>query len=455
MNSYRGKLIDASFAKGRLSCELQVHRDQLVILAQRPSSAAISDGRTRPDAPAKPRTIALDFLSLRRGGSRDRLIYLSASDASMPKGVSAYTSEQAILDDSFLAAHPHTQPQVRRLKRAKVKQRSFTVAGFLILLALPILFFSNMSLLSKLAASAVPVELEQTLAEQAIDGLLAEYSVLADTGAKAKADAKNEETAEKPADERTDSARLKADQALRAFVEPLITSVKTQSDSPYHYRVLVSSDSAINAFALPGGTIVINLGLIEKAESSEAVYGVLAHEIMHVEERHGVRNLISSAGTWLVIGAVFGDVSGLAGTLVGLAPLLLNQSYSRAFESAADRGAVDLLEVSDIDPAGLKNFFELLLAEHSQAPEDDQGEDTPQDSDDSQAEEKGSSEPADASKDSSDELPDFFSTHPATSKRIAAIDKMLDDRKPRQHPYRDVGPLFNALKEALDSSNAP
>lgn len=73
------------------------------------------------------------------------------------------------------------------------------------------------------------------------------------------------------------------------------------------FRLHIASDTNINAFALPGGYVVVNSGLLAAVKQPEELAGVLAHELAHVTRRHGLRNLIQSAGLMILAQAVFGQ----------------------------------------------------------------------------------------------------------------------------------------------------
>src|SRR5690606_23383925 len=65
--------------------------------------------------------------------------------------------------------------------------------------------------------------------------------------------------------------------------------------SRYKYQWFVSKDHEVNAFAIPGGIIVVNSGLLKKAESANELAAVLAHEVQHVEQKHALKNMLTSA----------------------------------------------------------------------------------------------------------------------------------------------------------------
>lgn len=136
--------------------------------------------------------------------------------------------------------------------------------------------------------------------------------------------------------------------------------------SRYPYEFHVARDPSINAFAMPGGFIVFHTGLLEKAGSAEEVAGVLAHEIQHVERRHGLRGLVHGAGWRVVLSLVLGDTGG--SLAASWAESLGTLSFSRNQETEADALGVRRLLDNDIDPQGMAAFFRKLMAEGSALP---------------------------------------------------------------------------------------
>ena len=114
--------------------------------------------------------------------------------------------------------------------------------------------------------------------------------------------------------------------SLEAITGPLLSTIP---DKRYKFHVYIIDDPTINAFALPGGFVVLNTGLLLAAESGEEVLGVLAHEISHVTLQHGIRKLLDSLGLILIVKAVLGDHSGIWGEVVSNGAFLLNQNFSR------------------------------------------------------------------------------------------------------------------------------
>jgi beta-barrel assembly-enhancing protease len=133
------------------------------------------------------------------------------------------------------------------------------------------------------------------------------------------------------------------------------------SGSKYQYQWYVLKDDAINAFAAPGGIIVVNSGLLKKADSPKEVAAVLAHEVQHVEQRHSLKNMLHAAGVGAVVLLVLGDANAV---LMIMAQQVSQQYFSRKVEADADLKGAQLLTKKQIDPSGMPSFFKKLAAEY-------------------------------------------------------------------------------------------
>ncbi len=137
----------------------------------------------------------------------------------------------------------------------------------------------------------------------------------------------------------------------------------------YPYRFRLVNDTAINAFALPGGPIYLNRGIVEEADREAEVAGVLAHEIAHVALRHGT-NQASKAqlaqAPLSILGGIFGG-GGVASIVTevagGFAANSLFLRYSRDAERQADLLGAQILYDAGYDPTGMPEFFEKLAAD--------------------------------------------------------------------------------------------
>ncbi len=134
------------------------------------------------------------------------------------------------------------------------------------------------------------------------------------------------------------------------------------------FHVEVVKNDLINAYALPGGSIVIFTGLIKNSGSAEEVAGVLAHEMAHVTLRHGMQMLAQSGAITIGVAALFGDVSGLTAAALELFTWQTMNNYSRGSENEADAEGFRMLQAAAIDPQGLPEFLLRLNKEVGDVP---------------------------------------------------------------------------------------
>ncbi len=156
---------------------------------------------------------------------------------------------------------------------------------------------------------------------------------------------------------------------LRIIDEMVAKLTASLPEHPYTFRVTVVDQPTINAFAAPGGYIVVLRGLIERTESAEELAGVLAHEIQHVMHRHATQLLLQQASTGVLIAALTGDISGAMAFGLESARRLGMLRYSRLIEEEADRDGMRMLLQAKIDPQGMLAFFEMLQQEKLELPD--------------------------------------------------------------------------------------
>ncbi|MBI3596866.1 MAG: M48 family metallopeptidase [Nitrospirae bacterium] len=161
---------------------------------------------------------------------------------------------------------------------------------------------------------------------------------------------------------------------------------------PYTFRVMLVTDPVVNAFAAPGGYIVVFSGLLEKSRQPEELAGVLAHEMQHVIRRHGTKAVFRDLSTSILIAALVGDTSGVTSAAMKGAKTLSGLSYSRKNEEEADTLGMEMIQKARIDPHGMVGFFETVQKEYGREPE----------------------------------FFRYFSTHPNTSDRIRRLSAMAD-----------------------------
>lgn len=304
-------------------------------------------------------------LSAQRGGYNKKMLVLSGSQEGQP--YSFYFESREIAE--ALSGYRLPPGLATQLDRAAPRRSIFGGIAFWLLLGFGLLvglYFAVAAASDKVvdfAVDQIPVDMEVELGKAAAGQQLGDMQVCA--------------------------APL-VNTAIDEMGDRLVTGL---GQTPYTYRFKVVDVPDVNAFALPGGYIFINWGLIDKADTPDQVAGVLAHEIQHAVERHGLRNVIARAGIGLLVGLLFGDLQGLGGLIAGGAGELAALSFSREQEDEADARGLELLYAANFDPRGMPQFFEKLKEEQAS---------------------KGLS------------LPSFMSTHPDTDARIANLDALID-----------------------------
>jgi len=200
-------------------------------------------------------------------------------------------------------------------------------------------------------------------------------------------------------------------EATRA-IDLIVDRLKAASpEKRFEFKVSVQRNKEVNAFAAPGGLIVVYTGLINEAGSAEEVAGVLAHEMAHATNRHSMRQLIYAGGLLPLMGLLIGqpDAAALFQNLGKLSEL----KFSRSQEEDADRTGFDTLVAAGLSTEGMARFFDRL------------------------AKADGAS-------------PSFLSTHPSSGDRAAVIRaraKSLGDRTIEPLPID-----WNAVKASITTA---
>lgn len=119
-----------------------------------------------------------------------------------------------------------------------------------------------------------------------------------------------------------------------------------------------------NAFAFPGGIVVLTDAMVDEAETLDEITAVLAHELGHVERRHALRQLLHDSAVAAVAAALTADAASLTVAVAGLPTVLAQASYSRRFETEADDFAFGLLRQRGRSPEAFATLMERLAAEN-------------------------------------------------------------------------------------------
>jgi len=189
------------------------------------------------------------------------------------------------------------------------------------------------------------------------------------------------------------------DAVINSYVSALgqrIAHTTSRADLDWQFGV-VNSD-VVNAFALPGGYVYVNRGVLERASNMSEVAGVLGHEIEHVVRRHSVKQMEQAQGANVGVGIVCALTgvcqSGLAQAAINVGGTAVFAKFSRTDEIQADEGGFNNVIRAGISPRGMYTFFQKLLAEEQQS--------------------GGGNASA------------WFADHPGTEDRIADIQRMLN-----------------------------
>jgi beta-barrel assembly-enhancing protease len=230
-----------------------------------------------------------------------------------------------------------------------------------------------------------------------------------------------------------DAGQIVEDPEINEYLQTLGMSLASNAHEGAHrFTFFAVKDSGINAFALPGGFIGVNAGLVKATRNESELAGVLAHEIAHVTQRHiarsvqnsGRSNLASAAAILaaILIGATTGLPSdAVMGTVVASQGLAAQQqiSFTRANETEADRVGIGILAAAGFDPGGMPDFF-WTLQQHG-----------------------GGSER---------NIPDLLRTHPVTSDRIA---ESRDRASKMDRPRHEDSVSYALIRERLAVQSLP
>ncbi len=180
--------------------------------------------------------------------------------------------------------------------------------------------------------------------------------------------------------------------------------------TPYSIRITLVDDKTVNAFALPGGQIVVYSGLLKKMKSYTELAALLSHEFIHVEKRHATRSICRSLGSQFFVGLLFGNMGSLVSVAAGHANEIRSLSYSRQLEKEADLSGLQLLLDRRIDARGFADLFTRLKEQESDLV-----------------------------------IPEIISSHPDTDVRAAYIKKAAAGQQPVSHPV--LNHIFDQLKK--------
>lgn len=149
-----------------------------------------------------------------------------------------------------------------------------------------------------------------------------------------------------------------------------IASHTSRADLDWHFYIVDSKE--VNAFAVPGGYVYVNRGLVERTTNMDELAGVLGHEIGHVVRRHSIKQMEKEQGAniGITLACVLTNIcnSQAAGALINVGGTAVFARFSRQDEAEADQEAVGNTVRTNISPNGIVTMFEKLIAERKSHP---------------------------------------------------------------------------------------
>ena len=162
--------------------------------------------------------------------------------------------------------------------------------------------------------------------------------------------------------------RSELPEETRMRVAKLFADIQDSDEQYQSYRLEIrASEIGANAFAVPGGIVVITDDMVDIAQSDDEISAVLAHEVGHLIGRHSLRILLQDSASALIIAGLTGDLTSVTALSATVPTVLMQTKYSRDFEREADEFAFEYLESSGIRTDVLR---ELLLRLEDTSPGD-------------------------------------------------------------------------------------
>ena len=184
-------------------------------------------------------------------------------------------------------------------------------------------------------------------------------------------------------------------------------------EASYPAKITVVHDKVSNAFALPGGNIVVYDQMFKVMKDRSEFSALLSHEYSHVTQRHTTRSLFRGLATYLVISLIMSDVNGVMAVVLQNADNLKSLSYSRSLEQEADDQGLNYMEKAGENPQGMIDLFKHL------------GE----------------------ANEGSQDIPEFLSTHPMLDARKDAIKARMQKNKATIRTQPELDAIWKRLKE--------
>lgn len=157
------------------------------------------------------------------------------------------------------------------------------------------------------------------------------------------------------------------DTARSAALQRFGDALEISKDHVLKYHVV--KDTQVNAFAMPGGHIVVYTGLLDELDTPQELAGLLAHEGTHVQERHSTRSMVRQFASSFFISLIAGDAGALGEIAANKGDELRGLGYSRDLEQAADDIGMQRMHANGVDPHGMIDLLEELKGAHGYSTE--------------------------------------------------------------------------------------
>lgn len=206
----------------------------------------------------------------------------------------------------------------------------------------------------------------------------------------------------------------KADPARKASISAALKHLCDALHDCPQYQLEFRDGGIIgaNAFALPGGYMVVTDQIITLSKNDTEIVAVLAHELGHVKQRHAFRQSLQGVLSGLILAAITGDVSSIGS---GLPAVLMQMRYSREHENEADQYALNAMQKACLPP---KAFADILQRLEAQMRDGEPSDSKTKDGKDAKKEAKTGQKPATTPQQSHDAVSEMLASHPDTLERI-------------------------------------
>lgn len=233
-----------------------------------------------------------------------------------------------------------------RVARNWASLRRLALWGVGAVLGLLVTFLVLIPWAAEVVAANMSVETEQRIGNQAFEAMRQWASI-------------NDRKSNRPA-----LCEGAAGLAALKLIEKRLTA---QNQPRLPLQISVINIPLVNAFALPGGRMVLTRGLLGFVDNEAELAGVIAHEIGHIDARHNTAGFVKHSASGFLVGLFFGDaVAGL--TSFGLIEALVASAYTRDMEAEADHAAIVRLRRAEVDPARTAGFFARLTERQAEGP---------------------------------------------------------------------------------------